>query len=134
MIRRWSDGKDGAIDVTVTGPLSPSNVVGAAAEAGSTLAKACKRKIKDTAEACRREGIVFLPFALETLGGLHPGAISQVKQVAAALARCKGVEEGEATSQLFGRISLTLMRANAMMLSTRQQDADFPLPEIDGVE
>ena len=100
----------------------------------SYLAKACKRKIKDTAEACRREGIVFLPFALETLGGLHPGAISQVKQVAAALARCKGTEEGEATSQLFGRISLTLMRANAMMLSTRQQDADFPLPEIDGVE
>ena len=48
--------------------------------------------------------------------------------------RCKGAEEGEATSQLFGRISLTLMRANAMMLSTRQQDADFPLQEIDGVE
>ena len=133
-IRRWVNGKDGAIDVTVTGPLSPSNVVGAAAEAGAALVKACQRKIRDTAEACRLEGIVFLPFALETLGGLHSGATAQVKQLAAALARCKGTEEGEATSQLFGRLSLTLMRANALMLSTRHQDADFPLPEVDGVE
>ena len=133
-IRRWINGKDGAIDVTVTGPLSPSNVAGAAAEAGSTLEKACQRKVRVTAEACRREGIVFLPFAMETLGGLHSGATAQVKQLASALARCKGLEEGEVTSQLFGRLSLTLMRANAMMLSTRHQDADFPLPEVDGVE
>ena len=133
-IRRWVDGKDGAIDVMVTGPLSPSNVAGAAAQAGASLVKAFQRKVRDIAEACRLEGIVFLPFALETLGGFHSGAITQVKQVAAALARCKGTDEGEVTSQLFGRLSLTLMRANAMMLSTRQQDADFPLPEVDGVE
>ena len=80
------------------------------------------------------EGFVFLPFALETLGGLHSGAISQVKQLAAALARCKGSEEGEVTSQLFGRLSLTLMRGNALMLSTRCQDVDFPLPEVDGID
>ena len=96
--------------------------------------KAFQRKIRDTAEACRLEGIVFLLFALETLNGPHSGATAQVKQLAAALARCKGSEEGEVTSQLFGRLSLTLMRANAMMLSTRHQDADFPLPEVDGIE
>ena len=133
-IRRWCNGKDGAIDVTVTGPLSSSNVVGAAAKAGASLEKACQRKVRDTAEACRQEGIVFLPFAIETLGGFHPGAIAQVKQLAAALARCKGLEEGEVTSQLFGRLSLTLMRSNATMLSSRHQDADFPLPEVDGIE
>ena len=120
--------------MTVTSPLSPSNVAGAAAQAGASLAKACQRKVRDTAEACRREGFVFLPFALETLGGLHTGAVNQVKQLATALARCKGSEEGEVTSQLFGRLSLTLMRGNALMLSTRCQDADFPLPEVDGVE
>ena len=129
-IRRWINGKDGVIDVTVTGPLSPSTVAGAAAEAGSALLKACQRKVRDTAEACRREGIVFLPFAMETLGGLHSGATAQVKQLASALARF----EGEMTSQLFGRLSLTLMRANAMLLSTRHQDSDFPMPEVDGVE
>ena len=121
-------------DVTVTGPLSSSNVAGAAAKAGASLEKACQRKVRDTAEACRQEGIVFLPFAIETLGGFHPGAITQVKQLAAALARCKGLEEGEVTSQLFGRLSLTLMRSNATMLSSRHQDVDFPLPEVDGLE
>ena len=35
---------------------------------------------------------------------------------------------------LFGRLSLTLMRANAMMLSMRHQDADYPLPDVDGVK
>ena len=133
-IRRWINGKDGAIDVTVTGPLSSSNVAGAAAQAGASLVKACQRKERDTAEACRREGLVFLSFAMETLGGMHSGADRQVKQIAGALARCKGLEEGEMTSQLFGRLSLTLMRANAMLLSTRHQDADFLMPEADGVE
>ena len=133
-IRRWVNGKDGAIDVTVTSPLSPSNVKCAAAEPGGALDKAYQRKVKDTAEACRLEGIVFLPFAVESLGGFHSGAVAQVRQLAAVLARCKGVEEGEVTSQIFGRLSLALMRANAAMISSRCQDLDFPPAIVDGME
>ena len=70
---------------------------------------------------------------LETLGGLHQGAVSQVKLLGSALARCKGMDEGEAIGQLFGRISLTLMKANALMLSSRCQEADFPSPSVDGI-
>ena len=120
--------------MTVASPLSSSHVAEAAAKAGAALEKACKRKVSETAEACLREGVVFLPFALETLGGLHKGAISQVKLIATAMARCKGVNEGEATGQLFGRLSLTLMKANSLMLSTRCQDSDFSSPAIDGIE
>ena len=120
--------------MTVASPLSSSHVAEAAAKAGAALEKACKRKVSETAEACLREGVVFLPFALETLGGLHKGAITQVKLIATALARSKGVNEGEATGQLFGRISLILMKANSLMLSTRCQDSDFPSPAIDGIE
>ena len=131
MIRRWANGKDAAIDATVTSPLAASNVVGAAAKAGSALEKACQRKLRDTAEACRQEGLAFLPFAVETLGGLHAGAVTQVKQIAAALARKNGQEEGVVTSQLFGRLYLNLMRGNALMLSSRLQ-ADCP-PHVDGI-
>ena len=92
------------------------------------LTKLLREKLRDTEEACRQEGLVF---AVETLGGLHAGAVIQVKQIAAALARSKGLEESEATSQLFGKVSLTLMRSNAMMLSARQQDSDIVSPEID---
>ena len=56
-----------------------------------------------------------------------------MKQIAAALARSKGSEESEATSQLFGKLSLTLQRRTAMMLSSRLQDSDFVPPEIDGI-
>ena len=91
-------------------------------------------KVRETAEACCREGFFFLPLAMETLGGLLSGAVTQVKQLAAALARSKGSEEGKVTSQLFGRLSLTLMHGNALMLSTGCQDADFPLPEVNSVE
>ena len=131
-IRRWSNGRDAAIDVTVTSPLAASNVVGAV-EPGASLNKAVQRKLRDTEEACRQEGLEFLPFAVETLGGFHAGAVVQVKQIAAALARSKGSEESEATSQLFGKLSLTLQRCNAMMLASRLQDSDFVPPEIDGI-
>ena len=67
-IRRWSNGRDAAIDVTVTSPLAASNVEGAV-EPGASLTKAVQRKLRDTEEACRLEGLEFLPFAVETLHG-----------------------------------------------------------------
>ena len=134
LIRRWCNGKDAAIDVTVTSPLASSNVRSAAAEAGSALAKAYSRKVRDTEEACRQQGLVFFPVALETLGGLHSVAVAQVKQLAAALARQTGGEEREVTSQLFQRLSLQLMRGNAALLSSRTPDADIAASEIDGSE
>ena len=51
-IQCWTNGKDSVIDVTVTGPLCPSNVAGAAARAGDALEKAVKRKLRETAEDC----------------------------------------------------------------------------------
>ena len=50
-IRRWSNGRDAAIDVTVTSPVS--NVEGAV-EPGASLTKAVQRKLRDTEEACRQ--------------------------------------------------------------------------------
>ena len=47
---RWSNGRDAAIDVTVTSRLAASNVESAAAEAASSLDKAVKRKLRDTEE------------------------------------------------------------------------------------
>ena len=133
LIRRWASGKDGAIDVTVTGPLAATNVAAAAVKAGAALESACKRKLRETADLCRQEGLVFLPFVMETLGGLHSGAVSQVRQISAALARSKGLQESEVTGQMFGRLSLTLMRGNALMLSSRCQEDSLVPSRVDGV-
>ena len=134
LIRRWSEGKDGALDVTVTSPLAASNVRGAANEAGSALAKAFDRKVRDTAEACRQQGLVFLPVAVETLGGFHRVAVDQVRQLGTAVARKAGSDEKVATRQLFQRLSVNLMKGNAVLITGRSPDADFASPEIDGVE
>ena len=132
-LRHWSGGKDCAWDVTVANSLAPSHVAGAATEAGSALRKACERKVNGAAEACRDQGIVFLPLAVETLGGLHKTAVQQMKRLATALARHTGQDESIATSHLFQRYSLNLMRGNAAMMTTRSPDDDFPQAQIDGV-
>ena len=130
LIRRWQNGQDVAVDVTVASPLSPTYVAGAAAEAGRTLSKAYDRKMRDTAEACRTQGLKFSPLAVETLGGFHCVATDVVRRLGQALARKKGCDEREPTSQLFSRISVTLMRANAAMINSRSHDVISA--EVDG--
>ena len=90
--------------------------------------------MRDTEAACRQQGLVFFPVALETLGGLHAVAVAQVKQLGAALARQTGGDEREVTSQLFQRLSLQLMRGNAALMSSRTPDDDIPASEVDGCE
>ena len=133
LLPRWSDGKDTALDVTVTSSLASSHVVGAAANAGSALEKAYDRKVQGAAEACRQQGLAFVPLALEALGGFHRVTVRQVKMLATALARHTGQEEGEATRHLFQRLSLGLMRGNAALLVSRGPDGDHPPGEVDGV-
>ena len=55
----------------------------------AALTKACQRKLRETSNACRQEGLVVLPFATETLGVLHCGAVTQVRRIVAAHARSK---------------------------------------------
>ena len=63
----------------------------------AALTKACQRKLRETSNACCQEGLVVLPFATETLGVLHCGAVTQVRRIVAAHARSKGLQEGEVT-------------------------------------
>ena len=117
----------------MTGPLANSNVEAAAEEPGSALLKAVNRKVQGAAQACQAQGLVFLPVALETLGGFHRVAIEQVKKIGAALARHQGTDEQVATKQLFQRLSLTLMRGNAALLLGRKPEGDFASAEVDGI-
>ena len=57
-------------------------------------------------EACRREGMVFVPMPWETLGGWHEETVAQVKKLASAQARQTG-EDGVRPSDLFNRSYLS---------------------------
>ena len=119
LIPGWTSGKDAAIDVTVINPLQDSVVNEAAVTPGHALSVAHQRKLDKSWEACNRQGIVFLPLAVESLGAWHPSAISEVKKLGSALARHTGEEESTTISRLFQRLSICLMRGNAALFNNR---------------
>ena len=97
----WAQGKDAALDVTVVNPLQAAMVNEAAGVAGHALQAAHKRKLDKSWEPCNRQGIVFLPLAVESLGAWHPQAVKEVKKLASAKARHSGDDESIETTRLF---------------------------------
>ena len=75
------------------------------------------KKARGAAEDCRRQGIAFLPLAVESFGGWHSAVLGEVKKLGAALARQTGQEEGEAVGHLWGRLGILLQRGNAAILA-----------------
>ena len=100
------------MDVTVVNPMQAATLVHAATTQGYALSLA-----RGAAEDCRRQGIVFLPLAVESFGGWHSAVLGEVKKLGAALARQTGQEEGEAVGHLWGRLGILLQRGNAAILA-----------------
>ena len=73
LVPHWTGGQDTAWDVTVTHPLQAATVAGAAINPGHALEVAVERKNRGALEDCRRQGIKFIPLAMESLGGCIPG-------------------------------------------------------------
>ena len=86
----WAGGRDTALDVTVVNPLQQATLAGAATTAGHALTYAHTRKLRGAEEDCRKQGIAFLPLAVESLGGWHVDAVKEVKKITSALARHTG--------------------------------------------
>ena len=115
-IRRWADGKDAALDLTVTSSPASSNLAAATARLGGALDKAYNRKMHDTADACREQGLVFFPIAFKALGGVHRIAVTQLKRLGAALGRHSGSDERELVSQILQKF--LFISCEAMLLSS----------------
>jgi hypothetical protein len=103
----------------------------AATKARDALETAYSRKMVQAGEACRREGMVFVPMPWETLGGWHEETVEQVKKLASVQARQTGEDRSEAIRHLYQKLSVLLTRGNAALFLNRQPS--FPSPDIDGV-
>jgi hypothetical protein len=132
LIPNWAGGLDVALDITVVNPLQQQTVAEAAATPGHALSFAYNRKMRGAAEDCQRQGMVFLPIAVESLGGWHEVAAREVKKLAVAKARQTGQEEEEALRHAFTRLSILLMKGNAAILTNRIPT--FPPAHVDGVQ
>ena len=134
LIPRWEGGKDAALDVTVVSALQQAMVAGSAVTDGYALTKAFDRKIARVGEACRQQGLAFIPIAADTLGGWHQMAIKQIKKLGAVLARHRGEDEQVEIRHLLQRLSLLLMRGNATLLVNRVPEDDMVEAMVDGME
>ena len=119
LIPFWEGGQDAALDVTVVHPLQAAFVAEASNTAGHALDKAFDRKMTAAGEDCRSQGMAFIPIAVESFGGWHQTAVSQVKKLAACLARQKGQEEQEAARHAFSRLATLIQKGNANIISNR---------------
>ena len=81
LIPHWTGGRTTALDVTVINPVRQ-----AATTPGHALTTAYNRKMDQSGDACRKEGMVFIPLPMETLGGWHEQTVLQVKKLAYAQA------------------------------------------------
>ena len=81
--------------------------------------QAYARKVAGAGELCRQEGLAFIPLAAESLGGLHPTMVDQVRRLGRALALHTGQDESVTTSHLVSRVSLTLAKGLAAMVVNR---------------
>ena len=118
----WTGGKDTAWDVTVVHPLQSSMVARAATTPGHGAHEAYRRKWRAAGDQCLQEGIVFVPLAMESLGGWHEAAIREVKKLGGALARHSGSEESTAIRHLFQRLSILLVKGNSALIMNRVPD------------
>ena len=66
--------------------------------------------------------MVFVPLALESLGGWHEAAIREVKKLGGALARHSGAEKSTAIRHLFQRMSVLLVKGNSALIVNRVPD------------
>ena len=69
---------------------------------------------------------------MESHGGWGETAVVVVGRIAASLARHTGQQEAEALWHTWGRLSVTLQRANAQIFANRIPN--HPLPPVDGVQ
>ena len=109
--------------MTVINPLQTATLAQAAANPGSALTVAYLRKIVSAEELCRRQGLAFIPLAAESLGAWHEVAVGEVQKLGAALGRHTGQDEGEATCQLFQRLSIMLMKGNSNLFVNRMEES-----------
>ena len=126
----WSQGRPAALDVTVISSLQPQTLQQALSTQGSALAVAEQRKRTVHHDNCNNAGILFLPLAMETLGGWSHNTFLTLSCIGRHLANRFGLPPLEASHHLLQRLSVTLWRFNASMWLNRF--LALP-PQVDGL-
>ena len=119
LVNNWHLGKPAAFDLTITSPLNPTTLTEAGVRCGSSALVAEARKHNANDSKCAERGWVCLPLAVESYGCWGMEAQQSFLRLAARLAIQMGCNKSQATTILYQRLSLSLVRANARALLSR---------------
>ena len=119
LIPHWDLGKPAALDLTVTSTLNSSTLMEAGVTNGSAALAAEVRKHNANDAKCSELGWSCIPIAVETYGCWGAEAMQMLSRLASRLATRGNCSKSQATCLLYGRLSLTLIRANARALLSR---------------
>ena len=112
-------GKPAAFDITVTSPLNPSTFTEASVMAGSAVLAAEQLKHNANDVKCSELGWKCVPLAVESYRCWGTEARQHLARLASHLATRYNTSKSQATSNLYGRLNLTLVRANVQALLSR---------------
>eukprot|EP00731_Ephydatia_muelleri_P000935 Em0001g935a len=111
--------KPAAFDLTVTSPLNPITLTEARVRCGSSALFAEARKHNANDSKCAELGWVCISLAVESYGCWGTEAQQSFSRLAARLAIQMGCSKTQATTIMYQRLSLSLVRANARALLSR---------------
>ena len=112
LVPDWMIGKPAAFDITVTSPLNPSTFTEVSVTAGSAALAAEQQKHNANDVKCSQLGWKCVPLAVESYRCWGTEARQHLAQLASRLATRYNISKSQATSSLYGRLNLTLVRAN----------------------
>ena len=128
VLPNWDLGKPAAFDLTVASQLNQSILNEACVTAGSSAQVSEQRKHASNNVKCSELGWSCIPLAVETYGCWGAEARLHLSRLASRLAARLNCSKSYATSTLYGRLNLVLVRANARALLSRAYGVGSDIP------
>ena len=115
----WLCGKPAVFDLTVVLPLNPTFISEAGRTAGSAAVAAELRKHSANDAKCSELGWTCIPLVAESYGAWGSEAVQAFSRLVSYLATRTNSPKSKVVCSLYGRLNLTLVRANARALLLR---------------
>ncbi|XP_075259889.1 uncharacterized protein LOC142351636 [Convolutriloba macropyga] len=117
----WKSGQSAALDITVTSSLQPNIISHASEKSGYAIEAAEDRKYAQYENSCAQQGIMFVPLAIEVLGGLSRTLKKALLRMSllADSRNYQSVGQSIAFDRAVQSLSVVIIRGSANMLLSR---------------
>ena len=119
LIPNWVMGRTAALDVSVTSPLNPQTLLEAGVTATGAALTTEERKHDEDDPKCSELGWVCIPVVAESYGAWGREATLLFSTIASRIATLSNKPKSVTLSDIYGRLNLQLVRANATSILAR---------------